>query len=56
MLEKEKHEKLFECVRKDDAAAFGELVSPEVLSAVFGRFPLLSLLYLFNAKRIVKKY
>ncbi len=56
MLEKEKREKLFECVRKDDAAAFGELASPEVLSAVFGRFPLLSLLYLFNAKRIVKKY
>ena len=56
MLEKETRDRLFACVQKDDAAAFGEFLTPEVLSAVFGRFPLLSLLYLFEAKRIVKKY
>ena len=49
-------EKLIECIRKDDKAAFGEFMTPEVLSAVFGRFPLLSLLYLYDAKRIVKRY
>lgn len=56
MLEKETRDKLFSCVQRDDATAFGEFLTPEALSAVFGRFPLLSLLYLFNAKRIVKKY
>lgn len=56
MLEKEKRDKLFACVKKDDAVAFGEIASSEVFSAVFGRFPLFSLLYLFDAKRIVKKY
>ena len=56
MLEKEKRDKLFACVKKDDAAAFGEIASSEIFSAVFGRFPLLSLLYLFDAKRIVKRY
>ena len=56
MLDRETREKLFACVQKDDAAAFGGLMTSEVLSAVFGRFPLLSLLYLFDAKRIVKKH
>ena len=52
----ETREKLIECIRKDDKAAFGALMTPEVLSAVFGRFPLLSLLYLYDAKGIVKRY
>lgn len=56
MLETEKREKLFASLKKDDAVAFGEIASSEVFSAVFGRFPLFSLLYLFDAKRIVKKY
>ncbi len=53
---KETREKLIECIRKDDKAAFGVFMTPEILSAVFGRFPLLSLLYLYDAKRIVKRY
>ena len=49
-------ENLINSVVKDDAAAFGAFIAPEVLSAVFGRLPLLSLLYLYNAKRIIKRY
>ena len=44
MLETEKREKLFASLKKDDAVAFGEIASSEVFSAVFGRFPLFSLL------------
>ena len=48
-------EKLFESIVKDDVKRFGEVYS-EFLGVVFGRFPLLSLLYLYGAKRIVKRY
>ena len=48
--------RLTEIVRKDDVKAFGEIASPELFASAFGRFPLLSLLYLFSARRIVKKY
>ncbi|MBQ7713184.1 MAG: hypothetical protein IJT69_05140 [Clostridia bacterium] len=47
---------LLESVKKDDVKGFGTMMTPEVLCAVFGRFPLLSLLYLYDAKRIVKSY
>ena len=55
-MEKDLRERLFGVIEKDDASGFGAFVTPEVLSCVFGRFPLLSLLYLFDAKRIVKRY
>lgn len=52
----EAEKRLLEIVRADDAKGFGEIASPEVFSAVFGRFPLLSLLYLFSSRRIVRRY
>lgn len=55
-MEKEIREKLLESIKNDDAARFGERVSPELYSVVFGRFSLLSLLYLYDAKRIIKRY
>ena len=56
MMEADKRERLFCCLKRDDAKAFGEFLTSEVLCLSFGRFPLLSLLYLFDAKRIVKRY
>ena len=55
-MDEKRREKLIECIRKDDKVAFGEFMTPEVLSAIFGRFPVLSLLYLYNARSIVKRY
>ena len=52
----EAERRLLEIVRADDVKGFGEIASPEVFSAVFGRFPILSLLYLFSARRIVKRH
>ena len=52
----ELREKLLQSIKRDDAKAFGKIITSEVLCAVFGRFPLLSLLYLFDAKRIVRRY
>ena len=52
----ESREQLLVAIREDDVKAFTSVVDSEVLSSTFGRFPLLSLLYLFQAKRIVKAY
>ena len=52
----EQADRLVEIVRTDDVKAFGEIASPDLFAAVFGRFPLLSLLYLFSAGRIVRAY
>ena len=52
----EEAEKLLKIVRTDDVKAFGKMASPELFASVFGRFPLLSMLYLFSAGRIVKRY
>lgn len=52
----EAEKRLLEIVRADDVKGFGEIASPELFSAVFGRFPILSLLYLFSARRIVKRH
>ncbi len=48
--------KIAEAVEKDDVKAFSSLVGEETFSFLFGRFPILSLCYLFGAKRIVKAY
>lgn len=55
-MERERREKLIACVKADNVKGFGEMLVPEVLSARFGRFSILSLLYLFGAKKIVRKY
>ena len=56
VMDGETRKKLLASVKKDDVKTFGTLLTPEVLCAVYGRFPLLSLLYLFDAKRVVKRY
>ena len=55
-MDRSRRDRLLQCILDDDSRGFGEFISSEILSAVFGRFPLLSLLYLFDARRIVKKY
>ena len=52
----EMREQLFVAIRNDDVKSFSSVADTEVLSSSFGRFPLLSLLYLFQAKNIVKTY
>ncbi|MCR4726290.1 MAG: hypothetical protein K5753_03625 [Clostridia bacterium] len=52
----EKAKRILECVKKDDASSFGALADAEVFSVTFDRFPLLSLCYLFGARKIVKAY
>ena len=54
-MEQERRERLFESIRKDDRKAFEAFV-PEVFFLSFGRFPILSLLYLYDAKRIIKQH
>ncbi len=55
-MEEKEREQLLQIIKKDNVKAFGELLSSDLLATSFGRFPLLSLLYLFQAKHIVKKY
>ena len=48
---------LFEQIKKDDVKAFTSLVEKNTLHTIsYGRFPLLSVLYLYGAERILKKY
>ncbi len=48
---------LFEQIKKDDVKAFSKLVENNSLHTIsYGRFPLLSVLYLYHAYRILKKY
>ena len=56
MMDEEKAKRIYECVKKDDASSFGSLADAEVFSAVFDRFPILSLCYLFGARKIVKSF
>ncbi|HCJ01474.1 MAG TPA: hypothetical protein DHV31_01145 [Clostridiales bacterium] len=55
-MEQEVREKLYQSIVKDDVKTFGSLCTPEVFSSVFGHFPLLSLVYLYGAKRILSKH
>ena len=55
-METEKRDKLFSSIKRDDPKAFRSLADAETFGALFGRFPLLSLLYLYRAKRILKAY
>jgi len=49
---------LIETIKNDSVLEFGALVSvsPEIFNLSFGRFPILSFVYLYSAKRIAKKY
>jgi len=55
-MDAERREKLIDCIENDDVKVFGEMLCPEILSASIGRFPILSLVYLFSARKIEKKY
>lgn len=49
---------LLEAIKKDDVAAFDAVIAQRkgALSLCYGRFPALSLCYLYDAKRIAAKY
>lgn len=54
MTERESNE-IFQMIKSDDLIAFSRL-EKEKLSICFGRFPLLSVCYLYNSKKILKSY
>ena len=47
---------LFDAVKTDNLASFCALTSEKNLNISFGRFPLLSVCYLYNSKKIIKKF
>lgn len=49
------YEKIFNAIKLDDLVTFSQLIK-DCKNLSFGRFPLLSLCYLYNAKNIIKKY
>ncbi len=56
-MEKENLERLFEAIKKDDVKSFSFIMlSNSDLNISFGRFPILSLLYLFGSYSILSKY
>ena len=56
-MEKQKLLKLFEAIKRDDVKSFSFVMqSNSDLNVCFGRFPLLSLLYLYGSYKILDKY
>ena len=54
-----KYLNLFEAIKLDDLVTFSVLIeneSDKIFSTSFGRFPMLSVCYLYNAKKIVTMY
>lgn len=50
-------EKLFEIIKEDNIVEFERIVAGEgSMDVAFGRFPILSVCYLYNAKKIILKY
>ena len=47
--------RILEAIKQDDLALFSVLTDKSK-NLLFGRFPLLSLCYLYNAKHIIKKF
>ena len=48
-------EKTFEAILRDDAVSFGALMEKDRIGAYrYGRFPVLSLMYLFKSKKTYK--
>ena len=56
-MEKQKLLKLFEAIKRDDVKSFSFVMqSNSDLNVCFGRFPLLSLFYLYESYKILDKY
>ncbi len=56
-MEQEKLKELFESIKKDDLKSFSFIMTSNTdLNISFGRFPILSLLYLYNSYKILKAY
>ena len=56
-MEKQELERLFEAIKKDDLKSFSSvMLSKSDLNISFGRFPILSLLYLYGSYKILEKY
>ena len=56
-MEREKLEELFASIKEDNLKAFSSIMlSNSDLNIRFGRFPILSLLYLYNSSSILSKY
>ena len=56
-MEKFELNQLFESIKKDDLKSFSSLMlSKSDLNICFGRFPILSLLYLYGSYQILDKY
>ena len=49
-------ELIFNAIKSDNLIVFSQLVNKNNLNISFGRFPILSLCYLYNAKKIIKQY
>ena len=50
-------QKAFEAIKKDDCAAFAALSENDRIGAYrYGRFPALSLMYLYKSKKLLKLY
>lgn len=50
-------QKAFEAIKKDDCSAFAELSKNDRIGAYrYGRFPALSLMYLYKSKKLLKLY
>lgn len=48
--------KIFETIKSDDLKNFSLLLTDENKNISFGRFPILSLCFLYNSKKIIKSY
>ena len=56
-MENQKVKQIFEAVKNDDLKTFESLIlSSSDLNICFGRFPLLSVCYLFDSLRILNKF
>ena len=56
-MEQKKAEQIFEAIKKDDLKLFSSLfVYQSDFNLCYGRFPLLSVLYLYGAYSILSKY
>ena len=56
-MEREKLEELFASIKEDNLKSFSSIMlSKSDLNIRFGRFPILSLLYLYNSSSILSKY
>ncbi len=56
-MKNEKKSKIIDCIKQDNLLSFSAIFSDENdFKIAFGRFPLLSVCYLYNAKKIIKKY